>query len=111
MVTIFIFQKLTLRGPDNNADNDHNAGLGMEMAMSPSNLSIVILLSLLSGSENTTDNTCRKGESIRPRVLRLSSAPSWGGLLSGATAAPGNHYSSPTGLTALAPQPSCSQRR
>ncbi len=37
--------------PDNNADNDHNAGLGMEMTISPSDLPLLSMLSLLPGSE------------------------------------------------------------
>ena len=38
-------------GSDNNADNDHKAELGREMAMSPSDLPLLSMLSLLPGSE------------------------------------------------------------
>ena len=36
---------------DNNADNDHQAGLSVEMIMSPSDLALLSMLSLLPGSE------------------------------------------------------------
>ena len=38
-------------GSDNNADNDHKAGLSVEMVMSPSDLPLLSMLSLLPGSE------------------------------------------------------------
>jgi hypothetical protein len=37
--------------PDNNGDNDHSTGLGMEIAISPSDLPLLSMLSLLPGSE------------------------------------------------------------